>query len=98
MLPSGLDKAVFLSTGGESNEAAIRLAKCVTGKWEVVGLSASWHGMVGAANGAQYHSGRGGYGPTVFCLSPPSILMRLLSRTFRDQAGKRDWDTDSKRA
>lgn len=37
-LPSGLDRAFFLSTGGESNEAAIRLAKTYTGKFEVVGL------------------------------------------------------------
>jgi 4-aminobutyrate aminotransferase-like enzyme len=65
LTPSGLDKAFFLSTGGESNEAAIRLAKFYTGKFEIVGLSASWHGMVGCAVGAQYHSGRAGYGPVV---------------------------------
>jgi len=65
LLPEGLDKAMFLSTGGESNEAAIRLAKIFTGKWEIVGLGASWHGMTGAAVGAQYHSGRKGYGPVV---------------------------------
>jgi 4-aminobutyrate aminotransferase-like enzyme len=53
LTPPGLDKAFFLSTGGESNEAAIRLAKFYTGKYEVVGLAASWHGMTGAALGAQ---------------------------------------------
>jgi 4-aminobutyrate aminotransferase-like enzyme len=53
LTPSGLDKAFFLSTGGESNEAAIRLAKFYTGKYEIVGLAASWHGMTGAALGAQ---------------------------------------------
>ena len=65
LLPNGLDKALFLSTGGESNEAAIKLAKVFTGKWEIVGLGASWHGMTGAAVAAQYHSGRKGYGPMV---------------------------------
>lgn len=65
LLPDGLDKAFFLSTGGESNEAAIKLAKVVTGKYEIVGLGASWHGMTGAAVGAQYHSGRKGIGPMV---------------------------------
>jgi 4-aminobutyrate aminotransferase-like enzyme len=35
--PAGLDKAFSLSTGGESNEAAIRLAKFFTGKFEIVG-------------------------------------------------------------
>jgi 4-aminobutyrate aminotransferase-like enzyme len=34
--PAGLDKALFLSTGSESNEAAIRLAKFFTGKFEIV--------------------------------------------------------------
>ena len=41
----GLEKVLLLSTGGESNEAAIRLAKCVTGKHEIVAFSKSWHGM-----------------------------------------------------
>ena len=65
LLPQGLDKVMLLSTGGESNEAAIKLAKVFTGKWEIVGLAASWHGMTGQAIGAQYHSGRKGYGPMV---------------------------------
>ncbi|KAK7751137.1 hypothetical protein SLS62_006967 [Diatrype stigma] len=43
LLPDGLDKAFFLSTGGESNEAAIKMAKVFTGKFEIVGLGASWH-------------------------------------------------------
>lgn len=42
IVPRPLSKAMFLSTGGESNEAAIRMAKLVTGKHEIVGLSASW--------------------------------------------------------
>jgi 4-aminobutyrate aminotransferase-like enzyme len=68
-LPVGLDKAMFLSTGGESNEAAIKLAKVFTGKWEIVGLATSWHGMTSGALSAQYHSGRKGLGPLVnnFC-------------------------------
>ena len=55
-LPSGLDKAFFLSTGGESNEAAIKMAKVFTGKFEIVGLGASWHGMTAQALGTQYAS------------------------------------------
>lgn len=65
LLPKGLDKAFFLSAGGESNETAIKLAKFYTGKLEVVGLGGSWHGMAGAAVGTQYHSGRTGYGPLI---------------------------------
>src|ERR1700760_1099681 len=58
-----LPRAMLLSTGGESNEAAIRLAKVVTGKWEVAGFAQSWHGMTGGAAAATYKSGRRGTGP-----------------------------------
>jgi 4-aminobutyrate aminotransferase-like enzyme len=62
LLPPGLDRAVFYSTGSESNEAAIRLAKVVTGRFEIVGLGQSWHGMTSGAQGAQYQAGRRGHG------------------------------------
>src|SRR6516164_2899817 len=58
-----LPKVMLLSTGGEANEAAIRLAKLVTGKWEIVGFAQSWHGMTGAAASATYKAGRRGIGP-----------------------------------
>ncbi|MGK9165149.1 aspartate aminotransferase family protein [Inquilinus limosus] len=62
-LVPGLPKVMLLSTGGESNEAAIRLAKLVTSKWEIVGFTQSWHGMTGAAAAATYKAGRRGIGP-----------------------------------
>ena len=40
-----LPRVMLLSTGGEANEAAIRLAKLVTGKWEIAAFAQSWHGM-----------------------------------------------------
>ncbi len=58
-----LPRVMLLSTGGEANEAAIRLAKLVTGKWEVVGFAQSWHGMTGGAAAATYKAGRRGIGP-----------------------------------
>src|SRR4029077_4192768 len=58
-----LPKVMLLSTGGEANEAAIKIAKLVTGGWEVVAFAQSWHGMTGAAASATYKSGRRGYGP-----------------------------------
>jgi len=36
-----LPKVMLLSTGGEANEAAIKLAKLVTSRWEVVGFAQS---------------------------------------------------------
>ncbi len=64
LTPEGLDRVLLLSTGGEANDAAVRLAKLVTGGYEVVSFAQSWHGMTGAAAAATYAAGRKGYGPT----------------------------------
>lgn len=93
LLPEGLDKAFFLSTGGESNEAAIRLAKTYTGKFEIVGLGSSWHGMTGSAVGAQYLSGRKGAGPVMpgqLMLPTPNAYRSI----FRHEDGSYDWETE----
>ncbi len=62
-LAPGLDRVLLLSTGAESNEAALKMSRLVTGGWEVVGFSQSWHGMTGGAAAATYSAGRRGYGP-----------------------------------
>ena len=62
-LPEPLEKALLLTTGAEANEAAIRMAKLVTGKHEIVSFARSWHGMTHAAAAATYGAGRKGYGP-----------------------------------
>ncbi|MBE2317363.1 aspartate aminotransferase family protein [Solirubrobacter sp. CPCC 204708] len=62
-LPDPLTKTMLLTTGAESNEAAIRMAKLVTGRHEIVAFSRSWHGMTGGAQNATYSAGRKGYGP-----------------------------------
>ena len=61
--PAPLDRVMFLSTGAESNEAALRLAKLVTGRHEVVAFAQSWHGVTGGAAASTYAFGRRGYGP-----------------------------------
>lgn len=63
MLPPSLQKVLLLNTGGESNEAALRMAKLYTQKFEVVGLSASYHGLTAGAGSLTYSAGRKGYGP-----------------------------------
>ena len=80
-LPPGLDRAFFLSTGGESNEAAIRLAKVYTGKFEVVGLGASWHGVTAQAIGVQFHAGRKGHG-AMYTLPFVNIFSRSQAPSF----------------
>jgi len=63
LTPPGLDRVMLLSTGGESNDAALRMAKLYTGGHEIVAFSQSWHGVTGAASAATYAAGRSGYGP-----------------------------------
>ncbi|QUQ68635.1 aspartate aminotransferase family protein [Kutzneria sp. CA-103260] len=73
-LPMPLEKVLLLTTGAESNEAALRMAKLVTGGHEVVSFARSWHGMTQAAAGATYSAGRKGYGPNApgnFALPAP---------------------------
>ncbi|MGF1569537.1 MAG: aspartate aminotransferase family protein [Nodosilinea sp.] len=65
LLPPELQKMVFLNTGSESNEAALRLAKLHTGGFEVIGFSSSWHGMTGGASSSTYAAARQGYGPAM---------------------------------
>ncbi len=74
LVPS-LPKVLLLSTGGEANEAALKIAKLVTGGWEVAGFAQSWHGMTGAAASATYKAGRRGYGPLAvgsFAIAAPN--------------------------
>ncbi|OSQ37408.1 aspartate aminotransferase family protein [Thalassospira mesophila] len=89
----GLEKVLLLSTGGESNEAAIRLAKIVTGKHEIVAFSKSWHGMTGAAAAATYSAARKGYGPVSvgsFAIPAP----HAYRPRFTHADGTLDWRTE----
>jgi len=92
-LAPGLDRVLLLSTGAESNEAAIRMAKLVTGRHEIVAFSKSWHGMTGAAASATYSAGRKGYGPaavgSLVIPAPNGFRPR-----FRTPEGELDWRTE----
>lgn len=73
-LPDRLDRAMFLSTGGEANEAAVRMAKLATGGFEVLALGRSWHGMTAMSQALTFSAGRRGHGPTqpgIFALPAP---------------------------
>jgi 2,2-dialkylglycine decarboxylase (pyruvate) len=73
-VPPPLERAMFLSTGGESVEAAVRMAKLRTGGFEVASLTRSWHGLTGGAAALTLAAGRRGYGPVLpgsFALPAP---------------------------
>jgi 2,2-dialkylglycine decarboxylase (pyruvate) len=89
-LPAPLEKALLLTTGAESNEAALRMAKLVTGKHEIVSFARSWHGMTQAAASATYSAGRRGYGPAApgnFAIPAPNAYRP----DFTDADGGLDW-------
>jgi 2,2-dialkylglycine decarboxylase (pyruvate) len=61
-MPAGLTKSIFVNTGSESNEVALRMAKMHTGGFEIIAVGGSWHGVTGTAAGASFASDRKGYG------------------------------------
>lgn len=63
LVPPSLHKVILLNTGGEANEVALRLAKMHTGRFEVVGLTRSWHGLQAGAASLNLAGGHAGYGP-----------------------------------
>src|SRR4029079_13379112 len=89
-LPAPLEKALLLTTGSESNEAALRLAKLVTGGHEIVAFSRSWHGMTHGSASATYSAGRKGYGP-----AGPGNFVLPTPDTYRPDIetadGQLDW-------
>ncbi|MCA1390642.1 aspartate aminotransferase family protein [Bradyrhizobium sp. NBAIM03] len=92
-LAPGLDRVQLLTTGAEANEAAIRMAKLVTGRHEIVAFAQSWHGMTGAAASATYSAGRRGYGPAAvgsFVIPAPNAYRPR----FRNVDGSNDWQTE----
>jgi len=92
-LAPGLERVQLLTTGAESNEAAIRMAKLVTGGHEVVAFAQSWHGMTGAAASATYSAGRRGYGPATagsFVIPAPNAYRPRFTHTD----GSNDWQSE----
>ncbi|GAA4396153.1 aspartate aminotransferase family protein [Tsukamurella soli] len=92
-LPDSLSHVLQLTTGAESNEAAIRMAKLYTGKHEIVSFSKSWHGMTAGAVAATYSSGRAGYGP----VAPGNLALptpNAYRSRFVDAQGKYDWQSE----
>lgn len=75
-MPQGLTKSIFVNTGSESNEIALRMAKMHTGGYEVLALGGSWHGVTGGVSATSFASDRKGYGvhvPGVYVLPEPNL-------------------------
>jgi 2,2-dialkylglycine decarboxylase (pyruvate) len=90
LVPKPLAKSLFVNTGSESNEAAIKMAKLHTGGFEVVALGGSWHGVTGNAGGVSFASDRKGYGPGMpgaFAIPEPNAY-RCPIRHCRDRCDR----------
>lgn len=81
-----LSKVMLLSTGGEANEAAIKLAKTVTGKWEIVTFTKSYHGVTAGSAAATFKVGRTGLGPLA-----PGYFAIPAPNAYRPRFAGVDW-------
>lgn len=92
-LPPSLSRTLLLTTGAESNEAAIKMAKLYTGKYEIVSFDRSWHGMTSGAASVTFSAGRRGYGPAM----PGSLTLptpNAYRSPFRHADGTHDWESE----
>jgi len=62
--PSGLDRVQFYSGGAEAVEAALRLARSFTSRYEVVSFWGGFHGKTGGTIGLSDGDVKRGLGPT----------------------------------
>src|SRR5215216_736037 len=63
LFPPPLEKVVLLNTGSEANEVALKLAKMHTGRFELVGLTRSFHGLLAGIASVNFSMAHAGYGP-----------------------------------
>jgi len=73
-LPGDITRSIFINTGSEATEVALRMAKMYTDGYEVLVLGGSWHGVTGGAASVSMASDRKGYGvptPGVFIIPEP---------------------------
>jgi 4-aminobutyrate aminotransferase-like enzyme len=63
LAPPGLDRLQLYSSGAEAVESALRLARCATGRSEVVGFWGGFHGKTAGAAALMGSAARQGLGP-----------------------------------
>ncbi len=72
-LPDGLDVCFFTNSGSESNDLALRIARCITGSKETIVLDGAYHGHLSSLIeiSPYKHNATGGEGPPDFVYSIP---------------------------
>ena len=97
IVPRPLQKSLFATSGSDSNEMALGIAKRYTGRYEVASPNASFHGMSQSARALTFAGWRAGYGPyepgsyamlapyryrCTMCAGKPECTMGCLDASF----------------
>jgi 2,2-dialkylglycine decarboxylase (pyruvate) len=88
-LPGDIKKTIFINTGSEATEVALRMAKMYTDGYEVLALGGSWHGITGGASSVSMASDRKGYGvpaPGVFVIPEPNSYRPYFPGATADES------------
>src|SRR5271168_2874423 len=94
-LPGALKRSIFINTGSEATEVALRMAKMYTGGYEVIVLGGSWHGITGGAASVSMASDRKGYGvppPGVFVIPEPNAYRPYIAKANDDESALANLD------
>ncbi len=90
LFPPHLDKAFFVTTGSEATDAAIRMAKRYSGKFEILSFWGGFHGRTyGPMSVAGSQKIKKGFGPTV-----PGTIFSPYPYCYRCPFGKTFPDCD----
>lgn len=86
IVPRPLKKSTFMTSGSDSNEVALTIAKKATGGYEVAAPDANFAGLGGVARQLTFvdgwHSGYGPSGPGVYTLVTPYCYRCPLKLSF----------------
>ena len=95
--PPGMNRSMFLTSGSDSNEAAMAIARRYTGGYEVASPAVSFHGMNDSTRAVTFSGWHEGYGPfapgnypvfapyryrCTFCRERPACDFSCLNSSF----------------
>jgi 2,2-dialkylglycine decarboxylase (pyruvate) len=88
-LPGDIRRSIFINTGSEASEVALRMAKMYTDGYEVLALGGSWHGVTSGAASVSMASDRKGYGvpaPGVFVIPEPNAYRPYIQAGTEEES------------
>ena len=94
-LPGDIKRSIFINTGSEATEVALRMAKMYTDGYEILALGGSWHGITGGASTVSMASDRKGYGvpaPGVFVIPEPNAYRPYIAGLTEEEAALANLD------